>query len=120
VSEADVEVIRRFHRVSECGDLEALADLLHPDVVWRGTRPGAECTNREDVLNVLDDRMDHVPPLDRLELVDLGDEVMVGLPMEEPWEVPGFYQRVRVHNGQLVEIQDYGPREAAVSGILPR
>lgn len=119
MSEADVELIRRFHTIYERGDLEALAELLHPDVVWRGTRPGLQGSDRSEVLDTLEERIDRVPPLDRLELVDLGDEVMVGLPTKEPWDHPSFYQRVRVRDEQLVEIQDYGPREAAISGILP-
>jgi len=119
MSEADVEVIRTFHRHYERHDFDAMSQLLHPQVVWRGDEPGPACLDRSQVLDWLGHLKDHVPPLEILELVDLGDAVMVGLPGEEPWDRPTFSQRVKVRDGVMVEIQDYGPRDAALRGGPP-
>ncbi|MBI4260590.1 MAG: nuclear transport factor 2 family protein [Actinobacteria bacterium] len=116
-----LDVIRRLHRAYQQGDLEAVASQLHPDVEWRAPGPDRDwdCRGRERVLHVLRDRAERVPPLERLELVDLGEDVLVGLPTEEPWGEPTWYQRVRVEDGLIVAIRDYGSREAALAGAGP-
>jgi SnoaL-like protein len=121
MAQEDVEVVRNLHRAYERGDMAGVARYLSPDVTWRGAPPSQRwnCKDRSEVLHRLQEMAHRVPALETLELVDLGDEVLVGLPVTKPWTVPAYYQRVRVEDGMVVAIQDYGPRDAALAGVVP-
>jgi hypothetical protein len=93
-----------------------VASCLDENVTWLvADDPEVGCHSRGDVVRILRRRVDRVPPLETLELVDLGEDVLVGLPTHEPWDHPEFYQRVHVRDGVIVAIKDYGSREVAVA-----
>jgi ketosteroid isomerase-like protein len=117
MTSSGLETVREFHRAMQAGNFDAMSALLSPDVVWRAA-PGQDdvCANREEVLARLRELADQsVPPLESLDLLEQGEEVLVGIPSTEPWNRPDFYQRVRIQEGVITFIQDYETREDALT-----
>ncbi len=117
MTEESLDTIREFHLALQGGDFDTMSALLAPDVTWRAA-PGedAVCANREEVLARLRELADQrVPPLESLDLLEQGDEVLVGIPSREPWDRIDFYQRVRIRSGVITFIQDYNTREDALT-----
>jgi ketosteroid isomerase-like protein len=117
MTEKSLQTIRAFHRALQAGDFDAMSTLLAPDATWRAA-PGQDdvCANREEILARLRELADRgIPPLESLDLLEQGDEVLVGVPTHEPWDHPEFYQRVRIQDGVITLIQDYETREDALT-----
>ena len=111
------EVIRDFHRALGSGDFERVSQLLDPRVVWRASPPSDDaCANRGEVLRRLRQLEGRVPPLESLQIATVGDDVLVGVPTQEPWVQPDFYQRVRIEDDVITAIRDFASREAALAG----
>jgi len=76
----NADLARRGFEAVLRGDLDAIAELLHPDVRWHGGDPTAEgaCHNRDQVLSFM--RQAEIARERRFELVDVvgaGDKVVV-------------------------------------------
>jgi ketosteroid isomerase-like protein len=74
-----VELLLRGYRAFVAGDLETLAALLDPDVVWVGSGQKEVVVSRDDVLAVLAERVEeryHVV-VDRA--VGVGERVLVSM-----------------------------------------
>jgi ketosteroid isomerase-like protein len=79
VSQESVELLLRGYRAFVAGDLEAIRGMLDPDVEWVGAGAEAVLVSRDDVLDVLAERVEeryHVV-VDRA--VGLGDRVLVSM-----------------------------------------
>ena len=114
---SDVEIVGEFHSALGHHDFDRIASLLAPDVVWRAAPPQEDvCGNRDEVMTRLREVAGQVPPLDSLELLEIEDGLLVGIPTHEPWDHAEFYQRVRLRNGVITAIQDFDSREAALTG----
>lgn len=111
------EVVRALHFALEHRELDVVAEYLHPAVTWTSLEENLACTDRDEVLETMKGFLDAVPPVDDLELEEHGDQVMVGLPALPDWEEPYFWQRILVHDDQMVRIEDRGTREAAKAPI---
>jgi hypothetical protein len=61
------------------GSIDALADLLAPDVVWNGAFPDEICHNRDEVLDILVRSRTRVPRITRLEAEEKGDQVAISV-----------------------------------------
>ena len=110
------DVVREFHRALGSGDFERMSQLLAPGVVWRAAPPSDDvCADRTEVLRRLRQLEGQVPPLESLEIAQVGDEVLVGIPTKEPSIRPNFYQRVRIQDDVITAIQDYDSREDALA-----
>jgi ketosteroid isomerase-like protein len=80
MAETNVELARRGFDAALRGDLDAIGELLDPDVKWHGGDPTAagSCQNRDQALTVM--RQSDVIREGRFELVDVvsvGDKVVV-------------------------------------------
>jgi ketosteroid isomerase-like protein len=80
MTESNAELARRGFEAALRGDLDALGDLLAPDVKWHGGDPEAvgACRNRAQALEFM--RRSAVVNGGRFELVDVigaGDQVVV-------------------------------------------
>jgi len=80
MSQANVEAARRGFEAALRGDLDAIAELLDPNVRWHGGDPDAagSCQNRNQALDFM--RRSDVIRGGRFELVDVvdaGDKVVV-------------------------------------------
>src|SRR5258707_2003141 len=78
MAETNVELARRGYEAALRGDLDAIGELLDPDVKWHGGDPSAPgpCRNRDEALAFM--RQSEVIRGGRFELVDVvgvGDTV---------------------------------------------
>ena len=61
------------------GDLETMASRLAPDVVHQGVKPEWICRNRQEVIDMVGQRVGRVPPVEAIELVAAGDHVVMSV-----------------------------------------
>jgi ketosteroid isomerase-like protein len=73
------ELARRGFEAVVRGDLDAIREMLDPDVKWHGGDPNAvgACRNREQALDYCRDAMTHQPVRELVELIEAGDKVVV-------------------------------------------
>jgi ketosteroid isomerase-like protein len=79
VSQANVDLLLRGYRAFTTGDLEAIEDMLDPEVEWVGVGEVAGFADRADVLEILRERFaeDYAVTLDRC--IGIGDRVVVSM-----------------------------------------
>ena len=123
MSKANVEVARRGYAAIARGDLDAVAELLAPDVKWHGGDPDAEgaCRNRNEALAFMRNRaMARMGQL--VDVVDAGDSVVVVMqPPPQDGETPPRRANVtRFRDGQVVEMIAFESPEAALAHVRDR
>ena len=119
MSEANVEIARRGYEAVARGDLDAIRDLLDPNVKWHGGDESAPeaCHNSDDVLEFMR-RALRVGGVGQLvEVIDAGDQVVVvmGLPSPEGKEPELRANVTTFRNGKVVEMVAYESPEAALA-----
>jgi uncharacterized protein len=79
VSQAGVDLLLRGYRAFVAGDLDAIAGMLDPEVEWIGIGEVAALADRDDVLEILADRVaeDYKVTVDRC--VGVGDRVAISM-----------------------------------------
>jgi ketosteroid isomerase-like protein len=79
MTESNVELARRGYAAAVRGDLEAIRDLLDPDVKWHAGDPTAEgtCQNRDQALMFMRQARTRAAMGEPVELIDAGDKVVV-------------------------------------------
>ena len=108
------------------GDIDRIATRLDPAVVHQGVRSGLVCNGREAVVERVRLMARQPPDVTAVELVEVGEHVVlsvrargVGVP-EDPdaTEMRGQATIVfTLHDGQIVRMQDYLTREAALAAV---
>ncbi len=102
-------------------DLEAIEDLLDPEVVWRGVPADAICHDRSEVLDMLGEQL--AAGLMRVSAVELlaGDgAVVLGVRSDELRQIGDvplagqIFNVFRLVRERIVAIQDYANRQAAL------
>jgi ketosteroid isomerase-like protein len=105
------------------GDLETMASRLAPDVVHQGVKPEWICHNREEVIDMVGQRVGRVPPVEAIELVAAGDHVVmsvrgagIGPPVDgDADEARGQATIVyTLVDGKIVRMHDYLHRAEAL------
>jgi ketosteroid isomerase-like protein len=117
-----LEVVVAWIDALRRGDLDALASLLHADVVWRGVPADAICRGRDDVLAVLRERLaEGLPDVTAIELVAGESAVTLGVRAGDLREVddvplPGqVFNVLRVQDGLIVAMEDHALRDSALA-----
>lgn len=77
MSESNVELARRGFEAIARGDVEAIRELLDPDVKWHDGDPASGCQNREEAIGFMRQARARQPTAEMVELVDAGDKVVV-------------------------------------------
>jgi ketosteroid isomerase-like protein len=79
MAESNAERARRGWEAAQRGDLEAIEELLDPDVKWHGGDPSAPgaCQNREQTIEFMRHASDRRALPELVEVVDAGDKVVV-------------------------------------------
>jgi ketosteroid isomerase-like protein len=79
LSQVAVDLFLRGYRAFVAGDLDALEQMLDPEVEWIGIGEVAAIADRADVLDVLRDRVaeDYQVTVDRC--IGVGDDVVVSM-----------------------------------------
>jgi ketosteroid isomerase-like protein len=132
VSQESVELLLRGYRAFVAGDLEALGEMLDPDVEWVGVGREAIVISRDDVLEVLAERVSenyHVV-VDRA--VGLGDRVLVSMRFSrveaDPSDERALQSRrsyllgrwaaiVHARDGRVVRVEEHPHLEAALAAV---
>jgi ketosteroid isomerase-like protein len=105
------------------GDLETMASRLAPDVVHQGVKPEWVCRNRQEVIDMVGQRVGRVPPVEAIELVAAGDHVVMSVrgvgigPPVDGDEDEAHGQATIVYTlveGKIVRMQDYLHRAEAL------
>ena len=122
VTQANIEVVFDHLHARRMRDLALLESQLAPDVVHQGVLPELVCNNRDEVLaNVQRGFARDDFGVDRLELIDAGDGVVVGLAgprfREVPWAPLNgqIYVVYTVRDGRIVRMHDYLTRAEAMT-----
>jgi ketosteroid isomerase-like protein len=124
MAESNVELARRGFNAALRGDLDAIGDLLDPQVTWHGGDPSAPgaCHGRAEALAFM--RRSDVIRGGRFELVDVvgaGDRVVVIMrPRTEREEsAPAVANLTTFRDGKVIEIVHYANAHdaLAVAGV---
>ena len=122
MTQANIEVVFDHLYARRVRDLARLESQLDPDVVHQGVLPELICHNREEVLvNVQRGFARDDFGVDRLELIDAGERVIVGLAgprfSEVPWAPLNgqIYVVYTLRDGRIVRMDDYLSRNEALT-----
>lgn len=131
MSQENIELVIRGYRAFLAGDLEAISELLDPDVEWIGLDyDSLEVDDRENALSVLAERLEDGYRIVLEHCVDVGDQVVVSFRASGEETLEGYAEPARryftigrysavvtIHDGRVVRIQDYPHRAAALDAV---
>jgi limonene-1,2-epoxide hydrolase len=102
-------------------DREAVAHCFKAEVTWRGLPEDALCRNRDEVLDMLEDRLAGDPPRTAaLELIGGDAAVVLGArsdDLQAIGDVPlpdQLYNVFEVRDGQIASVRDFSRRRDAL------
>lgn len=107
MSESNVELARRGYEAIMRGDLDAISDLLDPDVKWHGGDPSDGCQNRTQTLGWMRRNWTRRggPPAELVDMIDAGDRVVVVMRrMGEDGEPELVANLTTFRDGKVVEM----------------
>jgi ketosteroid isomerase-like protein len=102
---SNVELARDGFEAALRGDIEAIADLLDPDVKWHGGDPSSGCQNRDEVLGFIQEGLARMKDVELVDVVGAGDKVVVLL--RPPGEATPVANVTTFRNGKVVEMVHY-------------
>ena len=132
MSQANVDLLLRGYRAFVAGDLEAIEDMLDPEVEWVGVGEVAGFADRADVLEILRDRVlegYHVT-VDRC--IGVGDRVVVSMRFsrvetdptdERPLQSRRYYlvgryaAIVHTHAGRVTRVEEHPHLAGALAAV---
>lgn len=122
MTQANLEVVFDHLDARRSRDLARLESQFDPDVVHQGVLPELVCNNRDEVLaNVRHGFARDDFGVDHLEMIDAGDQVVVGLAgprfREVPWApLSGqVYIVYTIRDGRIVRMHDFLTRKEAIT-----
>ena len=109
-------------------DLDAIHELLAPDVVWHGLSADLVCTGRPAVLDVLCEQLPIACDGDALELVRVPGHLVLGTRSDSLPHPPGIdvhgqiYSVLEPRGGAFATIRDFARRDDAfdAAGLADR
>ena len=125
MSSANVETARRGYEAIARDDLDAVRELLDPEVKWHAGDPTAvgTCQNREQALRFMSRPERTRPPGELLDVIDAGDRVVVILRAPGSDAESGALQAnvTTFRDGKVVEMVHFpDPQDALAAAGLPR
>jgi ketosteroid isomerase-like protein len=130
MSEENVEIARSGYKALIRGDVDAVFELLAPDLSWQGWDPGAgDCNSRKDAMSVIKERL-HERAIGQVEeIIDIDDERIIVVTRGNP----DFEQRfaelglpeghdqiaslVTIREGKVVQMRDYKSKAEALAAV---
>jgi ketosteroid isomerase-like protein len=132
VSKENVETVLRGYQAFVAGDLAAVADLLDPDIQWRGVGGQFVPADLEEVRLVLASRLADGYRIELERCIGKEDQVLVAfrasgvekdpsddrpLQTRRYFTVGRYYGVVTVRDGRVVAVQDYPHWNAALEAL---
>ena len=130
MSQESIEVVLRGYRAFLAGDLEAIGELLDPEVEWYGIGPdAAPVADLEDVFAVLEERLGEGYRIELDRCVGAEDKVVVSFraardlrdPNDERplqsrryFEIGRYFAVVTIRDGRVVRVEDHPHLNAAL------
>jgi ketosteroid isomerase-like protein len=118
----NMEIVFEHLNARRTGDVALLEAQMDPDVVHQGVSPELICHNRAEVLdNIRRAFTRDGLGIDRLEMVDAGDSLVVGLAGPRFRDIPSpplngqLYMVYTLRDGRIVRVQDYLNRADAMA-----
>ena len=125
MAESNLELARRGFDAALRGDLDAIAELLDPEVSWHGGDPSAPgaCHSRSEALAFM--RQSQVIRGGRFELVDVvgaGDKVVVIMrpPSDGDEPAAAVANLTTFRDGKVIEIVHYPDADEALAAAGAR
>jgi ketosteroid isomerase-like protein len=119
MSQSNVEIARRGFEAVMYGDLDAIGDLLDPEVKWHGGDPSAEgaCHNRKEALEFMRRARRRSPMGELVDVIDAGSRVVVVIRPSRGAELRANLTTFR--DGKVIEMVAYEtPKDAlAAAGV---
>jgi len=122
LSQANLEAVFDHLYARRSHDLARIESQLDPDVVHQGVLPELVCNNRDEVLhNVRRGFSLDGLGIDRMEMIDAGDRVVVGLAgprfRDVPWAPLNgqIYVVYTLCDSRIVRMEDYLTRAEALA-----
>ncbi|HTX11319.1 MAG TPA: nuclear transport factor 2 family protein [Solirubrobacteraceae bacterium] len=122
MTESNVELARRGYEAVMRGDVDAIGEILDPDVKWHAGDPASGCQNRKQTVGWM--RKNWMrrggPPGELVELIDAGDKVVVIMRRMVQGEEPELVANLTTfRDGKVVEMVHYpNPDDArAAAGV---
>ncbi len=123
MSASNVEIARRGYEAIAGGDVDAIRDLLDPEVKWHGGDPSAEgaCRNRDQALAFMSRRTLPRGVGELVDVVDAGDRVVVLIRPRGARDDAVIANLTTFRDGRVVEMVHYAdPEDAfAAAGLAP-
>jgi len=124
MAETNVELTRRGYEAALRGDVDAIRELLDPDVKWHGGDPSAPgaCHNRDQALAFMRQARLRGGVGELVEVLDAGDRVVVIMrpPAQEGERAPQLSANLTtLRDGKVIEMVHYpNPEDAlAAAGV---
>ena len=123
MTESNLELARRGYEAILRGDLDAIRELLDPDVKWHGGDPADGCQNRKQALAWMRraQRRRGRPPVELIEMVDAGDKIVVIMQPAPDGDEPAapVANLTTFRDGKVVEMVHYpNPDDALAAAGL--
>ena len=119
---SNLELARHGYEAIMRGDLDAIRELLDPDVKWHGGVPSDGCQNRNQTLQRMRQALTRrgSPPAKLIELVDAGDKVVVIMQRTgEDGEPELVANLTTFRDGKVVEMVHYPNPDDALAAAGP-
>jgi ketosteroid isomerase-like protein len=120
MSQSNVEIARRGFEAVMRGDLDAIGELLDPEVKWHGGDPSAEgaCGNREEALAFMSSARSRNPMGELVDVIDAGDRVVALIRPARDAELRANLTTFR--DGKVIEMIAYAnPEDALTAAGIP-
>lgn len=122
MTETNIALARRGYEAIMRGDLDAIGELLDPDVKWHGGDPAYGCQNRKQTLRWMRQARERrgSPPAELVDMIDAGDKIVVIMRrIGEDGEPELVANLTTFRDGKVVEMVHYpDPDDArAAAGV---
>ena len=103
------------------GDLEAVAELLDPDVTWRGLSGDLVCFGRDEVVDVVREQVPVTFEVEAIELISAPGHVVMGTRSGHLPEPPGVGLKGQIYNvferrgRRFTAVRDFALRDEALA-----